>query len=451
MTAAEFASVTGQSAVVEALCRAVANDEVGHAFLLNGPPGVGQRDVVDLLAAGLNCPRVDGDGHPCGTCATCRRIARGTHPAVVRFDLVGAQHLVEHVREQWIPVANRTLTDGVRRVVHVVAAERMNEAAQNAFLKVLEEPPPSTVWVLDAQSTGPLLDTIISRCRQFDLRAWSAADLAARAVDLGVQDADRRRVLVRAAQGSPARLAAFVHDLWAWTCPTCGEVVRLHGVVQSRWPTTCANPKCADVKAGAPPTLRREDVPETARQRHLRVVARFRDEGAVAVGRVAREVTDWADERVAAVERDHQLERDDLVLAAGAEPDADTRAGWDRAFRQLPPGIRNPVQARHKRELRQGKLAAVEVFLDDFGAYLRDLVAVQAGADAAGLVNLDAVDVLRRDAEVVPTAVALGALGELPRVREAVVVHSAQPQLQLEALLMPIFVAVYGAGARVAG
>lgn len=436
-TTVGFDAVIGQGPAAEAMRRAVAHDEVGHAFLFVGPPGVGQEHLVRALAAGLNCLDPGVDGRPCGTCSACTRIARGTHPAVVTFAPVGVSHLVEPVRTVWIPAASRTLVDGTRRVIHVVAADRMNEAAQNAFLKVLEEPPPSTVWVLDAVTTDPLLDTIVSRCRRVDLRAWGEDDLVAHAASLGLDDPDVTRVLVRAAQGSPTRLSETIHDLWQWTCPACGDEVRLHGVPQAAWPSVCTNSRCESVRAGEPASLVRSDVEQTARRRHLHVVDRFVREGAAAVGRVARDVTDWADARAEAVARDHRAEQARMADEAGVDE-----------FKQVPAAIRNPVLQRQKREVRQATLAAVTTFLDDFGSYLRDLVAVAGGADADVLVNLDMEEQLARDVQYVPVETALATLAELAEAREAVLVHSAQPRLQVEAVLMPVFVAVFATTLR---
>lgn len=426
-----FDRVIGQGPAAEAMRRAVANDEVGHAFLLVGPPGVGQTQLVRALAAGLNCGAVK-EGRPCGVCSACARIARDRHPAVVTFSPVGVSYLVEPVRTVWIPTASRTLVDGVRRVIHVQAADRMNEAAQNAFLKVLEEPPASTVWVLDAVTTDPLLDTIVSRCRRVDLRAWGEQDLMAHAALLGLDDHDTAAVLVRAAQGSPTRLAGYIHDLWQWECPACGQVVRLHGVPSADLPSHCTNAKCDSVGGGEPAPLRRSDVDVTARHRHLSVVARFVDEGAAAVGRVAREVTQWAAARAQMVAIDHEAEQARLTAEGGVD-----------TFKELPAGVRTPVLQRQKREIRQATLEAVMIFLDDFGAYLRDLVAVSSGVDQPTLVNVDMAHQLRADAAHVSMAAAMDALSDLARVREAVLVHSAQPQLQVESVLMPVFVHVY--------
>ncbi|MBY5161776.1 hypothetical protein [Salsipaludibacter albus] len=418
MTVATFDDVVGQSAAARGLRETLAADRLGHALLLVGPRGVGQEDLVAALAAALNCPDAT-DGQGCGTCATCTRIARASHPAVVTFRPEGANHLVDSVREEWIPTASRTLVDGRRRVCRVVEADRMNESTQNAFLKVLEEPPPSTIWVLETTTVAPLLDTILSRCRRIDLTAWSTADLAVRARDLGVDD-DRVPALVRAAQGSPDRLAEFTQV----ECPTCGLVRGGAGMDPSELPRTCDNTKCKGRSEGQGPVLETGLV----RARHLGVVTRLRIEGPIAVGAVAAEVLAWADARATAEEQRQAAEVERLNESFGER-------GW-------PPGMRTRLKARHHREQRQVRLEAINRFLEEFGLHLRDLVAMSSGGDPADVVNLDA-DHLAEDAAAVPVPTALAALAEIPAIQEAVVVNSAQPQLQLERLLLPVAVAVF--------
>jgi DNA polymerase III subunit delta' len=81
---------------------------------------------------------------------------------------------VADVREGWLPAASRTAAEGGWKVLRVVDADRMNEAAANAFLKVLEEPPARTVWILDLADPDELPDTILSRCRAVRFVAWDS-------------------------------------------------------------------------------------------------------------------------------------------------------------------------------------------------------------------------------------------------------------------------------------
>ncbi len=416
---ATFAEVIGQQPASTVLQAAVAGDRLAHALLLVGPAGVGQEDLVGALAAALNCPRPT-DGAGCGDCETCARIARGTHPAVVTFRPEGASHLVDAVRDDWIPTSSRTLVEGRRRVCRIVEADRMNESTQNAFLKVLEEPPPSTVWVLEAESTAPLLDTILSRCQRVDLTAWGAADLGRRAHELGLPD-DLVPALVRAAQGSPARLAEYTQR----ECPWCGRVHGGPGTDPAQLPTTCDNTKCKPPKDVSGPA---ELVRDVARARHLAVVQRLRTEGPSAVGAITSEVVAWADARASGEGTRQTAEVERLDESFGPR-------GW-------PTGMKARLRARHKREQRQVRLAAACRFLEEFGTVLCDVVAIRAGADAADAINLDAPSPVE-DAASLPTPAALRALAEIPLVQEAIVVNSAQPQLQLERLLLPLAVAIF--------
>ena len=181
-----WSGVLGQPAAVRAVRRALDRDELAHAWLVVGPPAVGQQELVRALAAALNCPQPVAPDLGCAECTTCRRTAQGRHTALLELEPKGAGYLVDDVRSEWIPAAMHSLTEGRRKVLRVRRADRMNEAAQNAFLKVLEEPPASVVWVLEVEDEGALLDTVVSRCRRLDLVPWGLEPLRSRAADLGI-------------------------------------------------------------------------------------------------------------------------------------------------------------------------------------------------------------------------------------------------------------------------
>ena len=350
---------TAQPHASAALRSAITHDELGHAFLLVGPAGVGQRELARTLAAALNCPDAV-DGVPCGTCETCARIGRETHTALVTHEPEGAQHLVSSVREDWIPTASRTLTEGRRRVIRIVAADRMNESAQNAFLKALEEPPPSTLWVLEATDDTALLDTILSRCRRLDLTTWSPDALRARAVELGIP-AEKVEASVRASTGSPDRLA----DLAARECPECGRVyVAAHGPAADSLPTPQGRPRPHRARTGPRPPRRGG------------ATAGRRRPGAVTA--VVKEVTDWAKQCAAGLAEAHAAELAQLAEDYGATSDRD-----------LPRGVKARMEKRHKRLQRETTQAAIHRFLDEFGAYVRDLLVVHGGGGDDALVHVD--------------------------------------------------------------
>ena len=161
----------GQDRAVAALQRGLAQGRRAHAYLLVGPPQVGKGTLALELAQALNC---EGPEPPCGQCSPCRRIAAGIHAdvQVVRVEAGdGGVHKdisIDQIREVGRAVSLRPF-EGRCRVIIIDPADAMNEAAQNAFLKTLEEPPPNVVLVLITSRPQALRATIRSRCQRLDL------------------------------------------------------------------------------------------------------------------------------------------------------------------------------------------------------------------------------------------------------------------------------------------
>ncbi|MGH8898494.1 MAG: ATP-binding protein, partial [Egibacteraceae bacterium] len=197
--------VPGQERAVAVLRDSSARGEVGHAWAFVGPPGVGQQQAARTLASALNC-EAPHEGRPCGGCSTCDRTLRGAHPAYWELERTGAFHRVDDVREVWLATAFRTIAEGRFKVLRIIDADRMNEAAANAFLKALEEPPARTVWVLDLADPDELPDTILSRCRTVRFAPWRPEQLRAEAARLGLADPADVDLAVRACTGSPLAL-----------------------------------------------------------------------------------------------------------------------------------------------------------------------------------------------------------------------------------------------------
>jgi DNA polymerase III subunit delta' len=276
---------------------------------------------------------------------------------------------------------------GPPRVLRIVAADRANEAAQNAFLKVLEEPPPSVVWVLDVEDEGALLDTVISRCRRLDLVPWGPEAMRDLADRLGVPH-EQREALSRAALGSPGRLEDLADP----------------DIAQARWD-------------------------------HLALLDRLATGGPGQVVPAAKERVAWARSRIAPVKERHQEEFARLEEAFGVEGNR----GW-------PPGVKQRLTKRFERLERQEQRRALDLLLDDLASYLRDLLAVQSGASADTLVNLDHEAAIRRDAERLPAPAVVGGLQAVARCRDALD-RNGNPELQLERLLLALALPLYRASA----
>lgn len=140
---------------------------LSHAYLITGGNASSRADCARELAAAYLCT---GERPPCGSCLPCRKVAAGIHPDVVYITPL------EDKREISVEQARSLRSDayvrpneGKRKVYIIDPAEAMNQAAQNALLKVLEEGPPYAAFLLLAGQPGMLLDTIHSRCEQFAL------------------------------------------------------------------------------------------------------------------------------------------------------------------------------------------------------------------------------------------------------------------------------------------
>ncbi|MBM4276189.1 MAG: DNA polymerase III subunit delta', partial [Deltaproteobacteria bacterium] len=165
-----FRDILGQERVLTYLKTAWRKGRLAHAYLFLGPDGVGKASVARALAAALNCTQPLPEADACGTCPSCRRMAAGTHPdfLVISPEESKVQIKIEHIREFRRLTAYPPLGGGWR-VALIKPAEALtaqNDAAANALLKTLEEPPERNLIILAATVEGDLLPTVVSRCQK---------------------------------------------------------------------------------------------------------------------------------------------------------------------------------------------------------------------------------------------------------------------------------------------
>jgi len=155
-----FNDLIGQDEVVRRLTNMLERDTLSHAYLFVGPAGLGKTSAATGLARALIC--VDGG---CGSCKTCRRIAKGIHPDVVTIEPIGSQgYLIDQIRDITRQVS-RSPVEADHKVFILFGADQFNESSANAFLKTLEEPPDNVTFILLAHSLGTIIPTIRSRCQ----------------------------------------------------------------------------------------------------------------------------------------------------------------------------------------------------------------------------------------------------------------------------------------------
>jgi DNA polymerase-3 subunit delta' len=177
-----FASIAGHQRLLALLSRAVARDTLPPSLLFAGTSGIGKRRCAIAVAEVLNClaPRKSSilEVDACGECTSCRRIARGVHADVVMLEPGDTGSIkIEPVRDV-IDRANYRPFEGRRRVVIIDEADALVDAAQNALLKTLEEPPPASVFILVSSMPDALLPTVRSRSRPLRFGDLTSSEIA---------------------------------------------------------------------------------------------------------------------------------------------------------------------------------------------------------------------------------------------------------------------------------
>lgn len=201
-----FGGVIGHQRVLDLLGRE--GDAPAHAYLFVGAGGVGKATVARRFAAVLLCPEA---GRHAEDCDSCRRAAAGAHPDLVRVDPSGRRSVGVDQARDVISAAVRAPVEARRRVFLVEEAGAMTPEAANALLKTLEEPPPTTIFVLVAETEEDLPATVASRCRTVHFGRVDEPELVAALVESGI-DADRATVLARVAGGRPGLAVSLAAD-----------------------------------------------------------------------------------------------------------------------------------------------------------------------------------------------------------------------------------------------
>jgi DNA polymerase-3 subunit delta' len=200
----------GQDTARTALLRAIERGHLAHAYLFDGPPGVGKRGAAHGLAMALNCPKQPGAG--CGACEVCRRIDAGIHPDVPAFGPSGpgGQIVIDDARTIQALARSRP-HEAAARVIVVDDADAMNISTANCLLKTLEEPLARNHLVLCTSAPDRLLPTIRSRTQNVRFRPLPVAALLELARRQAIPEA-RAEIAATLADGSAARLSALAGE-----------------------------------------------------------------------------------------------------------------------------------------------------------------------------------------------------------------------------------------------
>ncbi len=165
-TLSNFDHMQFQAELLLELDHILTTKKIPNALLLSGNQSTGRKEAAFWFAKGSNCQ--DPDSQVCGHCKSCRKIEANTHPDMLTIELVkGKKNIsISQIRQMGMAISSRP-NEATYRMVLILNAHLMNVQAQNALLKMLEEPPEKTFFVLIADKVALLLPTIISRCRSF--------------------------------------------------------------------------------------------------------------------------------------------------------------------------------------------------------------------------------------------------------------------------------------------
>lgn len=171
-----FHSVVGQASITATLKNAIRNRQLAHAYLFCGPRGVGKTTCARIFAKTINCMNLTADTEPCNQCESCQAFNSNRSYNIHELD-AASNNSVEDIRN---------LTDQVRippqigkySIYIIDEVHMLSQAAFNAFLKTLEEPPKHALFILATTEKHKIIPTILSRCQIFDFNRIKISDIA---------------------------------------------------------------------------------------------------------------------------------------------------------------------------------------------------------------------------------------------------------------------------------
>jgi DNA polymerase III subunit delta' len=322
-----IAELPGQDQAGRFLARASLRPS--HAYLFSGPEGSGKRLAMRAFAAALLCPS-GGDG----TCRHCRLASSEQHPNMLVLEpsgpdiLVGKDASDTNTARWFASRAYLTPPELGWKVMVILQADRMRVEAADVLLKVLEEPPRDTVFILLSARPDDLPDTVRSRCQEISFPPLSEAFVVETLVREGL-DPVRARLACRVTGGNIGRARRLARD---------DEELRF-------------------------------------RQVALAAATRARAGAASALGAAEGLLAEAKEFRARLAER----------LKEEIQPFLDERGRPEEAFR----GVVRRMEEQHERRLRRAEREFLDLSLLALSAYWRDLVAVASGVDPDEMINVD--------------------------------------------------------------
>ncbi len=171
-----FEDVVGQEHISATLKNALRTEHLAHAFLFCGPRGVGKTTCARILAKLINCAQKTDQFEPCGACESCTSFDSNASFNIIELD-AASNNSVEHIRSL-VEQVRIPPQAGRYKVFIIDEVHMLSQAAFNAFLKTLEEPPAYAIFILATTEKHKILPTILSRCQTYDFRRIPVPEIA---------------------------------------------------------------------------------------------------------------------------------------------------------------------------------------------------------------------------------------------------------------------------------
>lgn len=216
-----FDSLIDQEQPIRFLTAILQGGAIPHALLFTGIEGIGKQTSAIAFAMASNCTDlIIDDKHkrssasgPCGKCRSCKKILSGNHPDIILIKPSGSFIKVDQIRNLCSSLAMKPY-EARLRVILIPDAQAMNPEASNALLKVLEEPPDRTLFILTALQLSDLLPTIVSRCQHIRFNPISPKNLEVFLAEKHGLDSHGAMIIAAMANGSISKALSMSRTNW---------------------------------------------------------------------------------------------------------------------------------------------------------------------------------------------------------------------------------------------
>ncbi len=206
-----FSKIYGHETVKKSLQAAISNDRISNAYVFEGIEGVGKKLCAKIFAQSLVC---ESDTPPCGKCSACVQAIAGTAPDIITLtkDKDKASIGVDNVREQIISEVYLKPRNAKRKIFLINNGDELSTEAQNALLKVLEEPPAYVTFIICVTAKEKLLQTVLSRSQTVTFFPVAKAEVVRCLKENSSLDEDNAQFIASLAQGSIGKAIALSSD-----------------------------------------------------------------------------------------------------------------------------------------------------------------------------------------------------------------------------------------------